>query len=227
MQAAADAVQSGMVSVIGLDSAKVAALCEAATERVGVDKPVQIANFLCPGNYAVSGSEEVRLLWHAAQRICQTHPRLCVQGCAKVIEIAKPEFKARMTVKLAVAGAFHTTYMAPAVGKLKEALAATNIVTPRLPVISNVDAQPHSDPETIKDILSRQARARLGVSASQLARNRLLSLAPDAGDEPGAVGEHGADAAGKGSAVVVRDWAKQGHFGHPQAHRQDAQDQER
>jgi [acyl-carrier-protein] S-malonyltransferase len=34
MQAAADAVRSGMVSVIGLDKEKVAALCEAATEEV-------------------------------------------------------------------------------------------------------------------------------------------------------------------------------------------------
>jgi [acyl-carrier-protein] S-malonyltransferase len=25
---------------------------------VGADKPVKIANFLCPGNYAVSGSKE-------------------------------------------------------------------------------------------------------------------------------------------------------------------------
>jgi hypothetical protein len=34
MQAAADAAKSGMVSVIGLDSDKVAALCEAATKEV-------------------------------------------------------------------------------------------------------------------------------------------------------------------------------------------------
>jgi [acyl-carrier-protein] S-malonyltransferase len=34
MQAAADAVRSGMVSVIGLDKEKVAALCEAATAEV-------------------------------------------------------------------------------------------------------------------------------------------------------------------------------------------------
>ena len=34
-------------------------------------------------------------------------------ACDKVAEIAKPEFKARMTVKLAVAGAFHTDFMAP------------------------------------------------------------------------------------------------------------------
>lgn len=135
MQAAADAADSAMVSVIGLDSGKVKELCAAATAQVGGDKPVQIANFLCPGNYAVSGSAE---------------------GCAVVEEIAKPDFGARMTVRLAVAGAFHTAYMSPAVDKLKEALAATTIVEPRIPVVSNVDAQPHSDPDTIRDILSRQ-----------------------------------------------------------------------
>lgn len=79
-----------------------------------------------------------------------------MQGCKVVAEIAKPEFKARMTVPLAVAGAFHTDYMSPAVAKLKEALASTPITTPRIPVVSNVDAQPHSDPDTIKDILARQ-----------------------------------------------------------------------
>ena len=54
---------------------------------------MQIANYLCNGNYAVSGS---------------------VSAVDKVAEIAKPEFKARMVVKLAVAGAFHTDFMAPA-----------------------------------------------------------------------------------------------------------------
>lgn len=58
--------------------------------------------------------------------------------------------------RLAVAGAFHTSYMQPAVEKLQAALAATTIVTPRIPVISNVDAQPHSDPEVIKQILAKQ-----------------------------------------------------------------------
>jgi hypothetical protein len=31
---------------------------QAATAEAGADKPVVIANFLCPGNYAVSGSKE-------------------------------------------------------------------------------------------------------------------------------------------------------------------------
>ena len=85
MQAAADAVDSGMVSVIGLDSEKVGELCEMASEKSG--EKIQIANYLCKGNYAVSGASA---------------------ACDAVNELAKPEFKARMTVKLAVAGAFHT-----------------------------------------------------------------------------------------------------------------------
>lgn len=55
MQAAADAAPSGMVSVIGLSSDKVAELCEAANKEVGTNEGVQIANYLCNGNYAVSG----------------------------------------------------------------------------------------------------------------------------------------------------------------------------
>lgn len=85
-----------------------------------------------------------------------TAARVAVQGCKVVAEIAKPDFKARMTVPLAVAGAFHTDYMGPAVEKLKEALESTPITAPRIPVVSNVDAEPHSDPDTIKDILARQ-----------------------------------------------------------------------
>lgn len=134
MQAAADAKPSGMVSVIGLSSDKVAELCEAATAEVGADKGVKIANYLCNGNYAVSGG---------------------IEGCEAVGKLAK-SFKARMTVPLAVAGAFHTEYMQPAVEKLQAALDATTIVEPRIPVISNVDALPHSDPDTIKKILALQ-----------------------------------------------------------------------
>ena len=54
MQAAADASDSGMASVIGLDSDKVAEICKAAAEATG--EPISIANYLCSGNYACSGA---------------------------------------------------------------------------------------------------------------------------------------------------------------------------
>jgi len=136
MQAASEASSSGMASVIGLGSDKVAELCAAAAEESG--EPISIANFLCNGNYACSGSmKAVDVL------------------CAK----AKPEFKARMAIKLAVAGAFHTDFMAPAVPQLEAVLESVEVSKPRIPVISNVDAKAHSDPAVIKDILTKQVTA--------------------------------------------------------------------
>ena len=111
-----------------------AELCEAATKEGGAADGVRIANFLCPGNYAVSGG---------------------LPGCEAVERLAK-SFGARMCVRLAVAGAFHTDYMAPAEDALRAALAATTVAVPRIPVISNVDALPHSDPAVIKELLARQ-----------------------------------------------------------------------
>ena len=133
MQAASDAVDSGMVSVIGLDSDTVKKLCIMASETSGTK--VEIANYLCTGNYAVSGATE---------------------ACNAVIALAKPEFKARMTVKLAVAGAFHTDFMKPAVATLEQVLEGITFHKPRIPVISNVDAKPHSDPAVIKQLLATQ-----------------------------------------------------------------------
>jgi len=133
MQAASDAIDTGMVSVIGLSKDVVEELCKAASEQSG--EKVQIANLLCNGNYAVSGH---------------------MKACDKLSEIAKPDFKARMTVKLAVAGAFHTDFMAPAVESLKTVLDTIEVKKPRIPVVSNVDAKPHSDPATIKALLAKQ-----------------------------------------------------------------------
>jgi [acyl-carrier-protein] S-malonyltransferase len=136
MQAAADMVDSSMASVIGLDSGKVADLCTAAAEKSG--RPVRIANYLCKGNYAVSGATE---------------------AIDTVMEIAKPEFKARMAVKLAVAGAFHTDFMKPAVERLQAVLDTIEVKEPRIPVVSNVDGKAHKSPAVIKEILLQQVTA--------------------------------------------------------------------
>ncbi len=132
MQAAADATKSGMVSVVGLDIATVDKICADAVSKTG--KPISIANYLVDGNYAVSGA---------------------IEACQAVVEIA-PSYGARMTVPLAVAGAFHTSFMEPAVGRLQEALSKATIVSPKIPVVSNVDAKPHYDPSDIRSILARQ-----------------------------------------------------------------------
>ena len=133
MQEAADATPSGMASVIGLSADKAEELAARAAAESGA--PVSVANYLCNGNYAVSGA---------------------IPAIDKVEEIAKPEFKARMVVRLAVAGAFHTDFMAPAADKLKAALDATPIQATRIPVVSNVDVKPHTDADSIRATLTKQ-----------------------------------------------------------------------
>lgn len=131
-----------MVAVIGLDLGTVEKICKEATEKSG--KPISIANYLVDGNYAVSGAKE---------------------ACEVVKEIA-PTFGARMAVPLAVAGAFHTNFMEPAVAKLRDVLKTVEIKKPRIPVVSNVDAKPHYDPDEIRDILARQVTNPVQVNQS-------------------------------------------------------------
>ena len=130
MQAAADATPSGMVSVLGLTSEKVEELCARARSA----GPVQIANLLCPSNIVVSGTKA---------------------ACDEVERLA-PESGAMKTIRLPVAGAFHTDIMRPADQKLAAALAACRLQPARLPVWSNVDAQPHAEPTEIRGLLVRQ-----------------------------------------------------------------------
>ena len=130
MQAAADATPSAMVSVLGLDAEKVEELCQ----RASTAGRVKLANYLCPGNLVVSGEKA---------------------ACDEVERLA-PEFGAMKTIRLAVAGAFHTEIMKPADEKLAAALSQLAIQPPRIPVVSNVDAAPHTDPEEIRRILVRQ-----------------------------------------------------------------------
>jgi [acyl-carrier-protein] S-malonyltransferase len=131
MQSAADAVESGMASVIGLDLAAVSKLCEQVRED---DEVLQPANILCTGNIAVSGHRT------AITRLIEAGP---AAGATKVIP-------------LSVAGAFHTPLMQPAAKSLGEALAAVKISDMKIPVYSNVDASARQNGEPIAELLSRQ-----------------------------------------------------------------------
>lgn len=130
MQDASDAIPSGMVSILGLEREQVAEICRNAADG----ETLQIANLLCPGNIVVSGVNS------ALER-------------ASEMALALGAMK---TIPLAVAGAFHTPIMQPAVQRLSRTLNDVKISRPAIPVISNVDARPHSDPHEIRDLLIRQ-----------------------------------------------------------------------
>ena len=131
MQAASDAHASGMVSVLGLETKALETLCEEARQP---NEVLQVANHLCPGNVVCSG--------HQASCV-ELAERANAAGAMKVIP-------------LAVAGAFHTSLMQPALDRLADTLQSIEIREPRIPVISNVDTQAHSDPEEIREILVKQ-----------------------------------------------------------------------
>jgi [acyl-carrier-protein] S-malonyltransferase len=130
MQEAALAAPSGMTSVVGLDEPAVDELCR----RLAPYGRLWKANLLGPGNIVVSGERAA---------LEQLEPVATELGAARVIP-------------LAVAGAFHSELMKPADTKLAEALAAAPIQPPRIPVYSNVDAAPHSDPVDIRRTLVAQ-----------------------------------------------------------------------
>ena len=125
-----DTAAGGMVAVLGMERERVASLCD---ECRGGDV-LEVANVLCPGNVVVSGAEA---------------------ACRRLDEAATAA-GAMKCVRLEVAGAFHTVLMQEAVDKLAAVLAETTVRSPRIPVVSNVDARPHADPAEIRGLLARQ-----------------------------------------------------------------------
>jgi [acyl-carrier-protein] S-malonyltransferase len=126
MQEACDATRGGMAAVIGLD--------EASTREVCAQAGVVLANLNCPGQLVISGESE---------RI------------AKAVELAKAK-GARRAIALPVAGAYHSPQMASAQSKLQAELNRLQLAAPKVPVISNVTAQPHSAPTEIAPRLVEQ-----------------------------------------------------------------------
>ena len=131
MQAAAQQADSTMVSLLGLSTDDVQQLVDSCREDGEV---LQIANYLCPGNIVISGSRT------ACERI----------------QVTAIEAGAMQAIPLAVAGAFHTEVMQAAVEPLRQVLENVALNAPRIPVISNVDASVHSDPEIIRQHLVQQ-----------------------------------------------------------------------
>jgi len=140
MQEACDATKGGMAAIIGLD--------EAPTREVCAEAGVVLANLNCPGQLVISG-EAVKIV--------------------KACELAKAR-GAKRALPLPVAGAYHSPLMASAQPKLGAELAKVNLVSPIMPVISNVTAQAHGDALEISARLVEQ------VTSSVLWENSMRYL---------------------------------------------------
>ncbi len=141
MQAAAQANPGGMVAVLGLEAAAIEELCDQARMDGEV---LQIANELCPGNIVCSGDKD---------------------SCDELSKLAE-NAGAMKAIPLTVAGAFHTSLMQSAVEALRDALAGVEMNSPRMPVVSNVDAAAHTAPEEMRSLLIQQVVSPVRWEAS-------------------------------------------------------------
>ena len=154
MQEACEASTGGMAAIIGGEEDRVRELAAAAD--------VDVANINAPGQIVISGE---------ASKIIMA------------VSLAK-EYSARKAVELTVAGAFHSRLMESAYQSLSIALAETQMLAPRVPVVCNVDAIEVRDPQTIRRTLADQVTGSVCWSQSveylidQLHIEQFIELGP-------------------------------------------------
>jgi [acyl-carrier-protein] S-malonyltransferase len=95
-----------------------------------------------------------------------------VEAVARAMALAKTK-GARHSVLLPVSAPFHCPLMAPAAEAMAEALAATTIQAPFVPLIANVTAAPVTDPDTIRRLLVEQVTGTVRWRESVLAMAEL------------------------------------------------------
>jgi len=130
MQEAVPVGVGAMAALLGLDFDTVVSLAaEAAHGQV-----CQAANDNDPGQVVVSGDKA---------------------AVERAIELAKTK-GAKRAILLPVSAPFHCALMAPAADIMAQALAEVAIVSPALPLIANVLAEPVADPDEIRQLLVAQ-----------------------------------------------------------------------
>ena len=141
MQDAVPVGQGAMAAILGLDAAKIIAVCADITSAGGgigsenLIHSVQAANFNDPGQTVISGSKA------AVDAACE---QLKAAG-------------AKRALILPVSAPFHSQLMRPAAEKLQEALKSVTFAAPQIPVVNNIDVSVQTDAAAIKDALYRQA----------------------------------------------------------------------
>jgi len=126
MQHAADLATGGMSAILGLEAGSIRRIVDEV--RASTQTRVQLANFNSPTQIVISGD------------------LAGVQAAGDAMLAAG----AKRVVPLNVSGAWHSALMEPAIERFAKAVNAATFAIPRFDVISNVDALPYRDVETIK-----------------------------------------------------------------------------
>jgi len=131
MQEAVPQGTGAMAAILGLDDEEVKSACAEAAEG----DVCEAVNFNAPGQVVIAG--------HA-------------DAVRRAVEAAKAR-GAKRAMALPVSAPFHSSLMAPAAARLREALGRIAVSSPRIPVIHNVDAKSRADASGIKEALVTQA----------------------------------------------------------------------
>ena len=126
MQQACEANPGTMMAVMGQDPE--------ALKKVSADCGIEVANFNSPEQTVLTGRKE---------------------GIDQAEQVLK-QMGVKKAIRLNVAGAFHSSLMAPAAAKLQEVIVGVRFSEPRIPVMSNVTGQPHVNAEAIKELVVKQ-----------------------------------------------------------------------
>lgn len=132
MQEAVPVGTGGMAVIMGLDDEPVRAVCVAATQPGDV---VEAVNFNAPGQVVIAG-----------------HKAAVERACAGAKQAG-----AKRALPLPVSAPFHSSLLAPAGLRLREALQGVRLVSPGIALVNNVDVAIETEPARIADALVRQA----------------------------------------------------------------------
>ncbi len=122
-----------MAAILGLDAAKIIAVCAESTSASG--EVAEAVNFNDPGQTVIAGSRA---------------------GVEKACEALKAA-GAKRALMLPVSAPFHSSLMRPAAEQLRQRLAELQFAAPQIPLVNNIDVAVETDVQRMKDALYRQA----------------------------------------------------------------------
>lgn len=142
MQSAVPVGNGGMAAVMGLNDDQARILCQYVVNKSGF-APLSPANFNCPGQIVISGSQKA-LDW--------------MKTNLKAEEVF-PDVKRLKIIHLQVSAPFHCDMMKPAEDKMRNFLSEVQFTNAKFPIIQNYSAKAETSAEILKENLIRQVTA--------------------------------------------------------------------
>ena len=158
MQEAVPVGEGGLAVILGCDEAIVKWVCDEASDG----EVVSLANYNCPGQTVISGH---------------------LGAVKRAVSLARKR-GAKAALMLPVSAPIHSPLMEPAGRKLAEFLRSVALRDAGIPIVSNVDARPHTSNREIRELLVRHLSVpvrweeSMRTMISQFAVHRFVEIGP-------------------------------------------------